>query len=247
MAGLTLDVLADDSVERALVVVAHPDDADFWAGGTVARWSSAGIVVTYLVLTDGDAGGFDPAMPREDIPPIRRSEQEAAARILGVHDVRFLGHAEGTIAQGMELRRQIVRVIRQVRPRRLLTWSPEWNWSRFRTSCHIDHRATGELALTAAYPDAGNAFAHPTLIDHEALEPWAVEEIWMINGRDPNHFVDVTDTFDQKIEALRAHRSQTGHRDRLATEMRERIEPNTAAAGLPEGRLAEAFQVVRNR
>lgn len=151
---MTVDVLADGGVERALVVVAHPDDADFWAGGAVARWSAAGIVVTYLVLTDGDAGGFDPAIPRANIPRIRRSEQEAAASLLGVRDVRFLGLAEGTIAQRMELRRQIVRVIRQVRPHRLLTWSPEWNWSQFRTSCHIDHRATGELALTAAYPDA---------------------------------------------------------------------------------------------
>jgi LmbE family N-acetylglucosaminyl deacetylase len=242
-----LDVLADNGVERALVVVSHPDDADFWAGGTVACWSESGIAVTYLVLTDGDAGGFDPAMPREDIPRIRRSEQEAAASILGVHDVRFLGLAEGTITQCTKLRRQIVRVIRQVRPRRLLTWSPEWNWSRFRTSCHIDHRATGEVALTAAYPDAGNAFAHPTLIDHEMLEPWAVEEIWMLNAREPNHFVDITDTFDRKIQALRAHRSQTGHRDQLTAEMRERIKPNTAVAGLAADRLAEAFQVVRNK
>ena len=125
-------------------------------------------------------------------------------------------------------------------------WSPDWNWSRFRTSCHIDHRATGEVALTAAYPDAGNPFAHRTLLDHEALEPWTVQEIWMLNGTAPNHHVDVTDTFDQKVEALRAHRSQTGHRDRLAAEMRQRIEPNTAAAGLPAGRLAEVFQVVLN-
>lgn len=147
-----MDVLADDDVESALVVVAHPDDADFWAGGTVACWSAAGIVVTYLVLTDGDAGGFDSAVPRADIPRIRRSEQQVAARILGVRDIRFLGLTAGTIVQGIELRRQIVRVIRQVRPRRLLTWSPGWNWSRFRTSCHIDHRATGEVALTAAYP-----------------------------------------------------------------------------------------------
>lgn len=193
-----MDVLADHDVERALVIVAHPDDADFWAGGTVARWSAAGIAVTYLVLTDGDAGGFDPAISREEIPRIRRTEQEAAARVLGVRDIRFLGLAEGTITQGIELRREIVRVIRQVKPRRLLTWSPEWNWSRFRTSCHVDHRATGELALTAAYPNAGNAFAHPALIDHEALEPWTVEEIWMLNAREPNHFVDITGTFEQR-------------------------------------------------
>jgi len=106
-----LKVLADDGVERALVVVAHPDDADFWAGGTVACWSAAGIVVTYLVLTDGDAGGFDSAVPRADIPRIRRSEQQVAARILGVRDIRFLRLNEGTIGQGIDRRRQIVRVM----------------------------------------------------------------------------------------------------------------------------------------
>jgi LmbE family N-acetylglucosaminyl deacetylase len=137
-------------------------------------------------------------------------------------------------------------VIRQVRPQRVLTWSPEWNWARFRTSCHADHRATGELALTAIYPDAGNRFAHPQLLD-EGLEPWNVPEIWLINGREPNHCVDVTETFDRKIAALRAYRSQTADPDRMVNRMRERIAPNTAAAGLPEGRLAEAFQVVTNR
>lgn len=162
-------------------------------------------------------------------------------------DVRFRGLAEGTISKDVNIRRQIVRVIRQVRPRRLLTWSPEWNWSRFRTSCHIDHRATGELALTAVYPDAGNAFAHSALVYEEMPQPWVVEEIWLLNAREPNHFVDVTDTFDQKIQALRAHRSQTGHRDRLAAEIQERIEPNTALAGLATGRLAEAFHVVLNK
>ena len=109
-----MDVLADDGVQRALVVVTHPDDADFWAGATVARWSAAGILVTYLVLTDGDAGGFDPAVPRADIPRIRRSEQQAAARILDVRDVRFLGLAEGTIVQGVE--RRLPRRRQRLRP-----------------------------------------------------------------------------------------------------------------------------------
>jgi len=98
-----------------------------------------------------------------------------------------------------------------------LTWSPEWNWSRFRTSCHPDHRATGELALTtgelaltAVYPDAGNPFAHAHLLEDEGLEPWDVTEIWLINGRESNHYVDITDTFERKIAALRAHASQIG-------------------------------------
>jgi LmbE family N-acetylglucosaminyl deacetylase len=239
-------VMSDTAVERALVIVAHPDDADFWAGGTIARWADSGAAVTYLVLTNGEGGGFDEDVPRSEIPGMRQEEQRKAAAVLGVTEVRFLSWPEGSLAQSTEARRPLVRVIREVRPQRVLTWSPEWNWSRFRTSCHVDHRATGELALTSIYPDAGNRFSHASLLHDEGLDPWRVPEIWLINSPTSNHYVDVTATFDRKIAALREHASQTGHRDRLVEEMRERIAPNTAAAGLPAGRLAEAFQVVLN-
>jgi LmbE family N-acetylglucosaminyl deacetylase len=238
-------VLADTQVERALVIVAHPDDAEFWAGGTIAAWSDAGITTTYLILTDGDAGGVDQT-PRADIPRIRRTEQRAAANILGVSDVQFLGWAEGTIAQSPQARAELVRVIRQVRPQRLMTWSPEWAWDRFRTSCHVDHRTTGELALTATYPDAGNPFAHPHLLD-EHLEPWTVAEIWLLNAPTPTHHVEVTDQFDRKIRALRAHASQTGHRPDLPDEVKQKLAPFAAAAGLAPDRIVDAFQVVMNR
>jgi LmbE family N-acetylglucosaminyl deacetylase len=241
------DVLADQEVTSALVIVAHPDDAEFWAGGTIALWSDAGCEVTYLLLTDGDAGGFDRCLPRSQLPSIRRQEQRDAAAILGSDDVRFLGKPEGSLSETAALQPELVRVIRQVRPQRVLTWSPEWNWSRFRTSCHPDHRATGELALTAIYPSAGNRFAYPELLENEGLEPWNVSEIWMINGPEPNHYVDITDTFGRKIAALCAHASQIADPDALVDRMRERMAPNTAAAGLPDGRYAEAFQVVANR
>lgn len=240
-------LLTDDrEIERALVIIAHADDAEFWAGGTIARWADAGVAVSYLVLTDGEGGGFDENVPRSDIPAIRQEEQRKAAAVLGSSDVRFLSWAEGDIVLGRDARREIVRVIRQVRPQRIITWSPEWNWQRFRTSCHVDHRATGELALTSIFPDAGNPFAHPSLRDEEGLEPWRASEIWLLNSPQPDHYVDVTETFDRKIAALRAHESQTAHRDKLVEEMRDRIAPNTPAADLPEGRLAEAFQVVLN-
>ncbi len=238
--------LRDDEVERALVIVAHPDDAEFWAGGTVALWVASGVEVSYLVLTDGDAGGVDLGADRSEIPTIRRAEQRRSAALLDVKDVEFLGRHEGELAQSVELRRELVRVIRRVRPQRVITWSPEWNWARFRTSCHVDHRATGELALTAIYPDAGNRFAHPALA-RDGLEPWTVPEIWLLNSPQPNHYVDVTDFFAQKVKAVEAHVSQVGHRGSMAASLRERLAPNTAAAGLPEGRLAEAFQVVVNR
>jgi len=236
-------VRADDAVERALVVVAHPDDVDFWAGGTVARWTSAGTAVTYCLLSDGDSGGFDPQVPRSAIPGIRRTEQEAAAAVLGVSDVRFLGYPDGCIEATYALRRDITRLIRQVRPIRLLTWSPEWSWRRFHRN-HPDHRAAGEAALSAVFPDARNPFAHPELLNEEGLELWEVGEVWLMGGPSPNHYVDITDVFDRKLAALRAHESQTAHRDRLEADMRERLAPNSQAAGLPADRLVEAFQVV---
>jgi LmbE family N-acetylglucosaminyl deacetylase len=175
-------VRAEDAVERALVVVAHPDDVDFWAGGTVACWTSAGTTVTYCVLSDGDSGGFDPHIPRSAIPQIRRTEQEAAAAVLGVSDVRFLGYPDGCIEPSYALRRDISRLIRQVRPARVLTWSPEWSWRRFHRN-HPDHRAAGEATLSAVFPDARNPFAHPELLNDEGLEPWEVGEVWLMGAR----------------------------------------------------------------
>jgi LmbE family N-acetylglucosaminyl deacetylase len=239
-------VIADRDVERTLVVVAHPDDAEFWAGGTIAGWTDTGIEVTYCVLTDGGGGGFDPAVPRSEIPHIRRSEQQEAASILRVREVRFLESAEGSLLDApRELHEDLVRVIRQVRPQRVVTWSPEWNWQRFR-SCHPDHLATGAAVLKAIYPDASNPFAVIRLKQDEGLEPWTVQEAWLINSprREINHYVDITATFDRKVAAVRAHASQIKDSDTLAGRLRQRIAPNTAAAGLPDGRLAEAFQVV---
>ena len=237
--------LPDEQVERALVIVAHPDDAEFWAGGSIAHWTAAGIQVTYCVLTDGNNGGVDPAVPRTDIPAIRRGEQRAAAAILGVTQIRFLGLAEGGIRPASrDLHAALVRIIREVRPQRMLTWSPEWNWQRFR-SCHPDHLATGAAALAAIYPDAGNPFALPELAA-QGLPAWTVSEAWLLNSpaREINHYADITATFDRKAAAVRAHRSQIENPDTLAERLRDRIAANTAAAGLPGDRLAEAFQVV---
>jgi LmbE family N-acetylglucosaminyl deacetylase len=234
-------------VGPVLVIVAHPDDADFWLGGTVAHWvAQQGIRVTYLVLTDGDSGGYDPTVARGDIPAIRRAEQRAAASELGVDDVRFLGLREGEVKpHDLGLRRELVRAVRGIRPEVVVTWSPEWNWARFR-SCHPDHRATGEAVLSAIYPDAGNQFAHRDLRE-EGLEPWTTREAWLINSPTPDHYIDVTETFDRKVAAVQAHRSQVGNRPNVAGELRDRIAPNTALAGLSPNRLAEAFQVVTVR
>ena len=236
--------LPDADIERVLVVTAHPDDVDFGASGTLAQWTAEGIAVTLCVITDGDAGGFDPTVPRSDIPGIRRAEQRAAAALWGATDVVYLGYRDGELTVSHDLRRDISRVIRQVRPRRMLIQSPERNWERIQAS-HPDHLAAGDAAIQAVYPDARNPFAHTSLLQDEGLEAWTVEEVWVMAGPQPDHHVDITDTFDVKIAALRAHESQTSHMDELDTFIRGWGELTAQRFGLPEGRLAEAFHVVR--
>jgi len=236
-------VLDDAEISRVLCIVAHPDDVDFSAAGTVARWTDAGIDVTYCAVTDGDAGGFDEDFPRAEMPAVRRAEQVAAAKCVGVQDVRFLGYPDGRVEATLELRRDLARVIRQVRPDRVLCPSPERSYTRIGIG-HPDHRAVGSAALDAVYPDARNPFAFPELRERESLPAWIVREVWIAGGPDPNHHVDVTDTFARKIAALRAHESQTGHWEDLAERLRGRLARTAREAGLPEGRLAEGFRVL---
>ncbi len=235
--------LDDADVQRVLCVAAHPDDLEFGAAGTVAGWTRSGLAVTYLLCTRGDQGGFDET-PRELMPAIREHEQRDAAAAVGVDDVRFLdGFRDGWLEPDHDLQRAIVRVIRQVRPDRMLFQSPERHWERIGAS-HPDHLAAGEAAIRAVYPAARNPFAYPELLADEGLEPWVVREVWLMAAPQPNHWVDVTDTFDRKIEALRAHKSQTGHVDDLDDRIRTWGLANAPAAGLAEGRLAEAYRVL---
>ncbi len=230
-------------VERVLAVMAHPDDIDFGAGATIKALTDAGVAVSYCLVTDGDAGGFDPDVPRSEIPRIRRGEQRAAGAILGVSDITFLGYRDGELTVSHELRRDISRVIRQVRPDRIIIQSPERNWLRLPAS-HPDHMAAGDAAIQSVYPDARNPFAHPSLLQDEGLEAWTVPEVWVLAAPTPNHFLDVTENFAFKIQALRAHESQTAHMDDLEDRIRGWMTMTAELGGLPEGRLAEGFMVV---
>jgi LmbE family N-acetylglucosaminyl deacetylase len=235
-------MLDDTEIQRVLVINAHPDDVDFSAAGTVARWTDAGLEVVYCIVTDGDAGGHDENVPRAEIPALRRAEQAAAAKCVGVSDIRWLGYPDGQVEATLALRRDLARVIRQVRPDRVLCPTPERNYLRMPPS-HPDHRAVGSAALDAVYPDARNPFAFPELLTAEGLAPWTVREAWL-SGPSPNHAVDVTGTFGRKVAALRAHESQTAHMEELEDFLRGWLARNAAQLGLPEGRLAEAFQVI---
>jgi LmbE family N-acetylglucosaminyl deacetylase len=232
--------------QRVLAVAAHPDDLDFGASGTVARWVAAGAEVTYLLVTRGDQGGFDDT-PRDQMPAIREKEQRDAAAALGVSDVRFLdGFRDGWVEPTPDLVREIVRVIRDVRPDRMLAQSPERNWDRIGAG-HPDHLAAGEASIRALYPAARNPFAFPELLADEGLEPWAVPQLWLLAHPTPDTFVDITDTFDRKLAALRAHVSQTAHNGDLEVNLRRWGAVNAGRGGLPEGRLAESFKVVDTR
>ena len=233
----------DSEIQKVLVVVAHPDDCDFGAGGTIAGWVDAGLSVTILLCTRGEQGGFDDT-DREQMPAIREREQLAASAVLGVKDVRFLqGHRDGWLEPSWELQRQIVEVIRDVRPQRVLIQSPERWYDRIQAS-HPDHLAAGEAAIRAVYPAAENRFAWPELIE-AGLAPWHVNEVWIMAHPDMTHAVDITENFGRKVDALQAHVSQTGHQgDQLEEFLRGWGIGVAEMFGLGAGRLAECFHVM---
>lgn len=235
-------MLEDAEVRRALCVMAHPDDVDFGSAGTVAAWVKQGIEVSYCLVTDGDAGGFDPSVPRSEIAGIRRAEQTAAAEEVGVTDLTFLGYPDGLLVPSLDLRRDISRVIRRTRPDRVICQSPERNYQRIFAS-HPDHLAAGEATLCAVYPDARNPFTFTELMD-EGLEPWTVREVWMGAFTNPNRFVDITDTVDMKLAALRRHESQLPNPEATLERVRQWVTATAKTAGLPDGSAAEGYLVI---
>ncbi|MBJ7505832.1 MAG: PIG-L family deacetylase [Candidatus Nanopelagicus sp.] len=238
-----MEPLNDSEIERVLVVVAHPDDCDFGAAGTTALWSAKGIKVSYCIATNGDQGGEDLTVPREEMPKIRQREQREAGKAVGVSDITFLNYRDGWLEPTIALRKDIVRQIRITKPDRMVIQSPERNWDRIGAS-HPDHLAAGEAAIQAVYPDARNPFAFEDLIKDEGLQPWRVKEVWVMSSVNPDHFVDITSTFDKKMKALHSHVSQTAHNENLEKMVREWGEKNAQANNLPAGSVAEVFRIV---
>jgi LmbE family N-acetylglucosaminyl deacetylase len=185
-----------------MVVTAHPDDAEFGAAGTVARWTAEGQQVIYVICTNGDKGTTDRSLDAGRLAEIRGREQLAAARVLGVREVVFLGHPDQSLEDTPEFRKEIVRLIRAFRPRIVVTCDPyrRYIW-------HRDHRVTGQVVLDAVFPFARDHLAYPDLLA-EGLEPHKVEEILFWGADDINYRSDITATFDRKVAALRCHESQ---------------------------------------
>lgn len=235
--------LSDEEISKVLIVTAHPDDLDFGCSGSIALWVRKGIEVAYVICTNGDQGGEDPTVPREEMPKIRQKEQRDAGAVVGVSRITFLGYRDGWLEPTIQLRKEIVRQIRIHKPDRLVIQSPERNWDRLFSS-HPDHMAAGEAAIQAVYPDARNAFAFEELLKDEGLEPHRVREVWVMAARDPNHVVDITETIDLKIKALHAHVSQTAHNPKMEEMIRSWGQRNAEVMDLGEGRYAEIFRVI---
>ena len=237
---------SDEGLERILVVVAHPDDIDFGTAGSVAAWTARGIAVTYCLVTSGEAGGDDRMQPRAHMAAVREQEQAAAAGIVGVTDVRFLHYPDGRVEPTLELRCAISRVIRDVRPQRVVTQSPERLWDRIYAS-HPDHLAAAEATVAAVYPDSRNPFAHPELLLVEELEPWSVSQLWMMARPDANVYVDISGVIDRKLAALRSHESQIADPVGIEKLLRDWAQANARVAGLADGAVAELFRAVDTR
>jgi LmbE family N-acetylglucosaminyl deacetylase len=191
----------------ALVIFAHPDDAEFMSGGTIAAWAKEGTEVHYCVVTDGSAGSNEPGVTREGLAPIREAEQRAAADVLGVSSVSFLGFRDGELEVNLDTRRAVTRVVRRVRPEVILAPDPSRLWFGNRYINHWDHKQAGTLALCAVMPDAPSRPQFPELLD-EGLEPFEVPHLWLGSDDQADTFVDISDTLETKLQALARHVSQ---------------------------------------
>src|SRR5204862_4748709 len=199
-------VMTHRTFSSALVLFAHPDDAEFMCGGTVARWARDGCDVHYVVITDGSAGSNEPGVTREELRPVREREQRAAAAVLGVKSVTFLGEVDGMLEVTLDTRRKVCREVRRLRPEGLMAPDPSRQGFGSGDINHWDHKPAGLLALTAVMPDAPSRPMFPELLD-EGLEPFEVPNLWL-SSDEPDAFVDSTDTIDTKLAALAEHVSQ---------------------------------------
>ncbi len=222
---------------QVMVVTPHPDDAEYGVAGTVARWTSDGKEVVYVVCTNGEKGTSDASMKPGKLVRIREEEQTAAARLLGVREVIFLGHPDQSLEDTPEFRKDLVRLIRMYRPETVVTADPyrRYVW-------HRDHRITGQVTLDAVFPYARDHLSYPDLTK-EGFHPHKVREILFWASEDVNYRSDITATFHLKLAALRCHKSQVGHIPPQELEERLRQRHKTMAGG-EDFQLAEAFHQV---
>jgi LmbE family N-acetylglucosaminyl deacetylase len=225
--------------QRILIVLAHPDDPEFFCGGTIARWINTGHQVAYCLLTCGDKGTDRRDLDPDDLCSIRQNEQRAAAEVLGVHRVQFLDHPDGYLVPDLELRKEITRVIRQEQPDVLVTCDPTNLYVRDSYINHPDHRAAGQATLDAVFPAARDHLNFVELWRDENLEPHIVREVWISLPKEANLSIDVTEHWELKLSALQKHSSQIGDPAQLEERLRSRHTPDSS---LEDPRYEEHFR-----
>ena len=227
--------------QHILVILAHPDDPEFFCGATLARWAKAGHEISYTLLTCGDKGRNDNNrhIPGDQLCALRHSEELAAAAVLGVKDVHFLDKDDGYLVPDLNLRREVVRIIRQFKPDVLVTCDPQNLFATYGLN-HPDHRAAGQVVLDAVFPAAGNELFFPELLK-EGWQPHSPKEVWASLTSQPNVVLDVTDTWELKIRALKEHKSQIGDPAKLEERIRSR---RTEDSTDENPRYEEKFRVV---
>lgn len=230
----------NDSPQRVMGIFAHPDDPEFFCGGTFAKWAAEGHEITFVIATSGDKGSEDRSMTPQMLIDTREAEERAAASRLGVKDVIFLRYPDGELRPTLELRRQIARLIRLKRPDVAVTNDPTARWYGVNYINHPDHRAIGDVALDAIFPAARDHLTFPELYQQEGLEPHKVLHVYLCGTHDANVKVDVTDYLDTKIAALREHKSQIADMEAMAKRQREFIDPELVSA---TPRYTESFRV----
>jgi len=227
---------------RLLVIAAHPDDIEFVVAGTVAKWVRAGAQARYVLVTSGDAGTHKSGITRQDLARQREGEQRAAARVVGVDEVVFLGYPDGMVQPTLDLRRDLVREIRRFRPDTAICFDPTKLYSGGSFINHPDHRAVGQAAIDAISPTAAMPLAFPEMCE-EGLEPHRVRRIMLASASAPDTWIDISETIGAKIEALRQHASQLGEPRDYDRLLRNWAAEAGAPVGLP---CAEAFmRIVR--
>jgi LmbE family N-acetylglucosaminyl deacetylase len=192
-----------------VVIVAHHDDIEFGVSGSIAKWIEEGATASYIIITDGGAGSNEVGVIRADLVERRRQEQLKAAQVIGVSDVRFLGYKDGELQPTLELRRHLTRIIRELKPYRVVLQDPTTVYFGDRYINHPDHRAAGEAASYAVFPSAESRPIFSELLE-EGYEPHHVSELYITLTEKPTHYVDITSTLEKKLESLRAHVSQIG-------------------------------------
>lgn len=237
-----LPAAASPDPARVLVVLAHPDDPEFFCGGTLALWADQGREIQYCLLTRGDKGADDAGTDPAVLARLREAEQRAAAAVLGVHKVEFLDLPDGYLTPDLGLRKQVVRVVRQVRPDIVVTCDPTNFFPSDRYINHPDHRAAGQATLDAVFPAAGSALFFPELLTEEGLAPHKVRQVYVAMPQTPNTVVDVTASVERKIAALREHRSQIPDQAGLEARIRERLLDPASPPDTP--RYVERFRLI---